>query len=215
MNIEQFISYLPSSSASPPSTGQVEYQHFGDSICIMYEESIDMKSFPIASPPGRWWGGKGASRSNPFGCIGLWGRKHIHKRVTGRAGAEDSRQRGRGRWSCLLREQLPPSWQPWADRLQRICALGRSCRLPLGHCLSYCTSRQVVLMLRARLWWCSNGGYLYWWERYGSNRNGSRQVDPLQQNITFLPLQLLVVPLNKSCLINIKQLQSRALHVLL
>lgn len=154
-------------------------------------------NFPIVRPPGRWWTGKGASRSNPFVCIDLWGQKHIHKWATGRAGAGDSRQRGRSMWRCLLREQLPLSWQPRAGRLQRMGALGRSCRLPLVHCLSCCTLRQVVLMLRARPQCCSRGTYLYWWERYRSNINGGRQVDPLQQNITFLPLQSLVVPLNE------------------
>lgn len=161
---------------------------------------------PIVRPPRRWWGGKRASRSNPFGCIVLWGHKHIHKWVTGRAGARNSRQKGSGKCRCLLREQLPLSWQRRADRL------GWSCRLPLDHCLSRCTLRQVVLMLRAGLWWCSSGAYLYWWERYRSNRNGGRQVDPLQQNTTFLPLQSLIVPLNESRLIYIKQLQSSALH---
>lgn len=50
------------------------------------------------------------------------------------------------------------------------------------------------------------------WKRPRSNRDRVRQVDPLQQNATVLPLQSLVVPLSQCCLVNFKQLQSGALH---
>ena len=50
------------------------------------------------------------------------------------------------------------------------------------------------------------------WKRPRSNRDRVRQVDPLQQNATVLPLESLIAPLSQCCLIYIKQLQSSALH---